>query len=66
MSDILAQIKAAIGYTETPRRCRDCESFEPDNSTDNFGPGDLCGRNPDIKFRVREDAVCNKFSWRKE
>jgi hypothetical protein len=38
--------------------------FQEDESTDNFGPGNLCTRNPDVVFRVEAYAMCNKFNSR--
>jgi hypothetical protein len=65
MNDMVVQIKETIGYTETPNKCKDCVSFQEDTSgnfgPDNFGPGDLCVRNPDVPFLVRSTAVCNKW-----
>lgn len=55
-------IKALVGYTETSNKCKTCLYFKEDPSTDNFGPGNLCGRNPDIQFSVKSNAVCNKWA----
>lgn len=54
-------LKRKNGYTESPKICKDCRSFSADFSTDNFGPGDLCIRNPDIAFQVRPLGVCHKW-----
>ena len=60
--DLIEHIKQLNGYTTKNKHCRDCKHFEPDDSTDNFGPGDACARNPDVKFRVSREANCNKWS----
>lgn len=60
MNDLIDKLKARIGYTEIPPKCQSCKFFKPDMSTDNFGSGDKCIRNPDITFSVRHNAVCDK------
>ena len=62
MNDVIQHIKKINGYTETTPNCATCSFFKDDPSTDNFGRGDYCNRNPDITFNVRPSAVCKKWT----
>lgn len=54
-------IRKALGYLNDAPKCEKCRFFKPNKSTDNFGPGDICGRNPDFEFAVSAGGVCKKF-----
>lgn len=60
--DLAHEIKLKNGYSTKRLSCKECVYFQEDESTDNFGPGDLCVRNPDVVFRVEVHGVCNKFN----
>ena len=61
MENITDIIKQQNGYRLRTLGCKDCDFFEEDPSTDNFGPGDRCMRNPDVTFRTDPHACCNKL-----
>ena len=61
MSKLVEEIKKRNNYTITPKKCMQCKYYCPDMSSDNFGPGDLCVRNPDLIFKVCVFAVCDKW-----
>ena len=61
MTGMIDYIKQKNEYTEKPRCCKRCRFFTEDNSTDNFGIGNQCIRNPDTPFNVTDLAVCNKW-----
>ena len=61
MSEISDSLKIQIGYTELPKQCGNCVFIKLDSTTDNFGHGDVCIRNPDITFSVVPTAVCNNW-----
>lgn len=55
-------LKVILGYTEVRNTCITCRFVQLDPSTDNFGPGDKCFRNPDIQFPVASSGCCAKFT----
>jgi hypothetical protein len=59
--DLITQLKEKMGYTEKFKLCKDCAFFDADMTTDNFGPGDTCRRNPDMPFGVDVAGTCNKW-----
>ena len=61
MTKLVELLKERIEYTEKNPNCSSCIFIELDMSTDNFGVGDLCVRNPDIHFITRSFAYCNKW-----
>lgn len=63
--DIKQAVIELMGYTEVAVTCSKCRFCEIDPSTDNFGSGDQCKRNPDVTFRVNSDhGHCTKFEKR--
>jgi hypothetical protein len=58
---IESQLKNKLNYTTSPACCKLCKYFKEDMTTDNFGPGDRCIRNPDISFKTNVSASCNGF-----
>lgn len=61
--DLVEHVKLIVGYTEKEVTCSSCVYCELDRSTDNFGVGDQCKRNPDIQFRVNGDrGRCHKHT----
>lgn len=61
MSELENLVKDAVNYKDHARVCGNCKQLIADNSTDNFGPGDRCGRNPDINFSVSVHGFCDKW-----
>ena len=56
-----------MGYSEAHPCCRDCKYIEMDDSTDHFGAGNLCVRNPDLAFKVSANkGYCNKYKKKAE
>lgn len=62
--DMIRSLKLSIGYTDWPLNCGTCKYMEPDTSTDDFGKGDMCTRNPDISFGTADTARCDKWEKR--
>lgn len=60
------EIKQRIGWKANPDVCADCRYFQASWSTDGFGPGDLCMRNPDLTFPTTETATCLRWMQRDE
>lgn len=54
-------IRLVMGYVNNAPKCENCRFFRRDQSTDNFGSGDICAKNEDFKFKVSQDGVCKKF-----
>ena len=55
------KLKEKLNHTTSPSCCRLCKHFNEDMTTDNFGPGDRCIRNPDITFSTSASSSCNGF-----
>ena len=57
-------LKIQNSYTEDGPKCANCNSFETDESTDNFYKGDQCSRNVDFPFPTNQYAYCDKWGER--
>lgn len=63
MSDkpnILILMKELVNYKTVRESCRTCNYYQEDMTTDNFGSGDHCERNPDARFSVQPTAICDR------
>ena len=58
--NIFLLMKQKLNYTTDRKSCKSCNFYEEDASTDNFGSGDHCGKNPDARFSVESTAVCDR------
>ena len=58
---VIVELKKRMGYRAKVLGCGDCISFDEDMTTDNFGPGDRCRRNPDIPFPTSKGGSCNRL-----
>ena len=58
--NILLLMKTNNNYRTTSESCRTCNYYQEDMSTDNFGSGDHCERNPDARFSVESTAICDR------
>lgn len=65
MTDLHKQLKELMGYTQQSLTCQNCIFFKADDSTDNFGSGHRCTRNPDVHFQVIASGSCKKFKDKK-
>lgn len=61
MKALIIAVKETMGYMQQARNCGNCRSFKEDMTTDNFGGGDTCWRNPDIPFSTEKSACCDKW-----
>ncbi len=58
--NILLLMKENNNYRTEKESCRTCNYYQEDMSTDNFGTGDHCERNPDARFSVQSTAICDR------
>ena len=58
--NILRLMKEKLNYRTEQESCRTCVFYQEDMSTDNFGSGDHCERNPDARFSVQSTAICDR------
>ncbi len=62
MKDFIEDLKQRMGFIEEAPKCSNCRFFRSEDTTDNFGVGDLCTRNPDSSFKVKGSSYCSKWS----
>lgn len=58
--NILLLMKENNNYRTESESCRTCNYYHEDMTTDNFGTGDHCERNPDARFSVQSTAICDR------
>ena len=62
MDNLTVALMHKLGHTNAPSTCKNCKYFKEDGTTDNFGPGDRCTRNPDIPFPTHSFSYCIGFT----